>query len=165
MVDLSCLRLERLETASDDNTTVWRPSGLAIRCKDPMAASSTHGAPATFVITHNQCTTHITSKLHPEQPARVTSIISALRRIERRSLKGKGNAMFAPVDPAYIASGEEEEQAAEGEAERVDDPAAAAEANFQMIEMDSSPAMLATLEALLTSSSPTAGQPGLMRTG
>ena len=64
----------------------------------------------TIVITHKQCTTHITSKEHPEQPARIKAITTALRErlakeasVPADSQEAAGIAcMFAPIDPVAI---------------------------------------------------------------
>ena len=105
----------------------------------------------TIVITHKQCTTHITSKEHPEQPARIKAITTALRErlakeasVPADSQEAAGIAcMFAPIDPVAIDAACVQARIPSREQSR--------RPPFDMLEMESSQAMLAMLEAQLTS--------------
>ena len=74
-------------------------------------------APATLCITHSACLKHyVGSKRHPEQPARVASVMSSLRELLDEQFTGSASSPFV----------------------------------FNLQELDSSPAMLAMLEAQLS---------------
>eukprot|EP00900_Chrysochromulina_parva_P014578 jgi/Chrpa1/23120/Chrysochromulina_OHIO_Genome00001279-RA len=84
----------------------------------------------TLCITHLQCLTHVTRSHLPEQPARVQSVMQAIRQLaDEVKLKQPPDAASSLMPPP---------------------PSVHAAAPFDVVELDSSPAMLAMLEAQLT---------------